>query len=155
MLRKAIRTTSAAVGQGSGTTIRTRFKLYVAIVTIFATTQNHCQGNLMQSDETLLVPVPAMREIWMQEQIARIKAGGTIRQRCVMATEDRVRLGLCLGDLPESRAHRGSHVCSDACQRDRRRLMRHELAKNKCRYCGRTFTRKQREKQEAEHGARV
>jgi hypothetical protein len=88
------------------------------------------------------------RESWMKAEIARIKAGGTIRQRCVMATEDRVSLGLCLGDLPEDRAHRGSHVCSDPCQRDRRRLMRHELAKNKCRYCGRAISKKQRQQLE-------
>lgn len=96
-----------------------------------------------------------LREGWLQKEIARIKAGGTIRQRCVMATEDRVRLGLCLGDLPEDRAHRGSHVCSPECQADRRRLVRWEQSKMKCRFCGHGLTKKERERREGYSDARV
>ena len=76
------------------------------------------------------------RDEWLKAEVRRIKHGGTIRQRCSMATEDRMKLGLCLGDIPEARAHRGSETCSPACQADRRRLRRWENAKGSCRYCG-------------------
>jgi hypothetical protein len=88
----------------------------------------------------------AFREGWLKTEIARIKAGGTIRMRCVMATADRVSLGLCWGDIPEDRAHRGAETCSPECQADRRRLKRWEMAKGSCRYCGHGLSRKEKAK---------
>jgi hypothetical protein len=86
---------------------------------------------------------PARAE-WLKAEIARIKAGGTIRHRCVMATEDRLNLMLCKGDIPEDRAHRGAETCSPQCQADRRRLRRWENSKGSCRYCGHGLPRKVR-----------
>jgi hypothetical protein len=85
-----------------------------------------------------------LRESWLKNEIRCIKGGCTIRQRCTMATEDRVKLGLCLGDIPPARAHRGSETCSPECQADRRRLRRWEQAKGSCRYCGHGLPRKRK-----------
>jgi len=63
--------------------------------------------------------------------------------RCVMSLPERVQIGACLGYIPESRRRRGSHFCSRECHQEYRRQMRQELAKRKCRYCGR---RKRQEK---------
>lgn len=82
------------------------------------------------------LPSQMTRETWLKVEIERIKAGGTIRQRCTMSTPDRVRLGWCLGDIPEDRAHRGAGTCSEQCRLDQKRLRRWEIAKNKCRHCG-------------------
>jgi len=88
----------------------------------------------------------AVRERWIKDEIAKIKAGGTIRLRCAMATQDRIELGLCRGDLPEDRAHRGAETCSPECQADRRRLKRWEASKGSCRYCGHGLSRKEKAK---------
>jgi hypothetical protein len=84
------------------------------------------------------------REDWLKQEIAKIKEGGTIRLRCMMATSDRVALALCNGDVPEDRAHRGLDTCSSECQADKKRLRRWETAKKKCRVCGHGFTKKER-----------
>jgi hypothetical protein len=84
------------------------------------------------------------REQWLKLEINAIKHGGTIRQRCTMATEDRIFLGLCLGDIPQTRAHRGFETCSAECQADRRRLRRWEQSKGSCRYCGHGLPRSKR-----------
>jgi hypothetical protein len=90
------------------------------------------------------MPDKETREAWLKTEISLIKLGATIRMRCVMATEDRLVAGLCKGDIPEDRAHRGSNTCSELCQRDRRRLLRWEKSKNKCRFCGHGLTAKQK-----------
>jgi hypothetical protein len=84
------------------------------------------------------------RENWLKAEIEKIKSGATIRQRCTMATSDRILVGLCRGDIPEARAHRGSDTCSPECQADKRRLRRWENAKGKCRYCGHGLPRKRK-----------
>jgi hypothetical protein len=76
------------------------------------------------------------RESWLKGEIEMIKAGGTIRQCCTMATPDRVALGFCLGDIPADRAHRCLDTCSAECAGDKKRLRRWESAKGKCRACG-------------------
>lgn len=77
-----------------------------------------------------------LRDSYIKNEIARIKAGGTIHQRCTMAVDGRVEAGLCLGNIPEDRAHRDSNTCSDQCRQDKKRLRRWETAKGSCRHCG-------------------
>ena len=88
----------------------------------------------------------AFREKWLKGEIQRIKAGGTIRLRCVMATSDRMALGLCWGEIPDDRAHRGADTCSKECQADRKRLVRWENAKGSCRFCGHNLPRTRKKK---------
>ena len=89
------------------------------------------------------------REDWLRHEILRIKAGATIRQRCTMSTPDRLAAGLCLGDVPDLRAHRGQDTCSPECAADKKRLRRWALSRNKCRVCGHGFTKKERAEIEA------
>jgi hypothetical protein len=57
--------------------------------------------------------------------------------RCVMSLTERVAAGLCLGNIPERRAWRGSHFCSNECHREYRRQRRSWRATRSCRLCGR------------------
>lgn len=86
------------------------------------------------------------REQWLQGEIAMIKSGGTMRQRCTMSTPDRIALGFCLGDVPDDRAHRCLDTCSPACSADKKRLRRWESAKGKCRKCGHGLPRERKPK---------
>jgi hypothetical protein len=60
---------------------------------------------------------------------------------CVMASKARTAAGECLYVIPENRSRRGSHFCSQACHDEYRKLRRTELAKRKCRLCGRPMRR--------------
>lgn len=61
--------------------------------------------------------------------------------RCVMSQAERVDAALCKGDIPEVRARRGAVTCSPQCSQERRRQLRLQLARRKCRYCGRPLRR--------------
>lgn len=95
------------------------------------------------------------RESWLKGEIEMIKAGGTIRQRCTMATPDRVALGFCLGDIPADRAHRCLDTCSAECSGDKKRLRRWEASKGRCRNCGHGYTKKQRQEIEMEKASKL
>jgi len=56
---------------------------------------------------------------------------------CVMSSRSRVSEGKCLDVIPADRARRGAHFCTSACHDEYARLRRAELAKRKCRLCGR------------------
>jgi hypothetical protein len=65
---------------------------------------------------------------------------------------------VCRGEIPEKRANRGSHFCSEACHERYRRERRNLKAGKACRLCGRSPARLKRKtcKQEAvpmEHNA--
>jgi len=84
------------------------------------------------------------REEWVKAEIAKIKAGGTIRQMCTMSTPDRVVRGFCMGEVPADRAHRCLDTCGPECSSDKKRLRRWEASKGKCRACGHGYTKKQK-----------
>lgn len=85
------------------------------------------------------------REDWLHQQIEIIKAGGAMRMTCVMATPDRLELGLCSGSVPLERMRRGSDTCSPECQADKKRLMRWMAAQKACRLCGRALPKKKQQ----------
>jgi len=87
---------------------------------------------------SVLPPLLLTRDWWQKNEIARIKAGGDVIQRCVMSTAERVANGLCLGDIPPARIRRNppADTCSPECQSDKRRMKREELRNRKCSHCG-------------------
>lgn len=96
----------------------------------------HSQSKGCTEERVKMMETSITRDEYIKAEIARIKAGGTIHQRCTMAVDGRVEAGLCLGDIPEDRAHRDSNTCSDQCRQDKKRLRRWETAKGSCRHCG-------------------
>ena len=60
-----------------------------------------------------------------------------MKLRCVLSLPERIAEGKCLGDIPESRARRKGVTCSPECFREYRLQKREELAKRKCKGCGR------------------
>jgi hypothetical protein len=86
--------------------------------------------------------VRAVREAWLQGEIAKIMAGGDMRMVCCMSTADRLEVGLCAGAIPLERLKRGSDTCSRNCQADKKRLRRWQASKGSCRLCGRGLSRK-------------
>lgn len=85
------------------------------------------------------------REEWLKAQIGIIKAGGDMRMSCVMATPDRIELGLCQQAISTDRVKRGLDTCSPECQADKKRLARWQRSKGCCRLCGHSLPKKRRE----------
>lgn len=81
-----------------------------------------------------------LHQAWVetQQQIIAAKHGEIpAPTRCVMATQDRISLGLCLGEIPSPRAKRGAHFCSVECHSDYRKVRSFYKRLVKCRECGR------------------
>lgn len=100
------------------------------------------------------IPLTITRPEWLKREVGKIKAGGDLTLRCVMATVERLQAGLCLGEVPPARINRQQDTCSPECQADRRRLRREDNARRKCRVCGHGLTKKQREEL-AQRGSQV